>query len=119
MALWLHLFKLFELGENQRVTYDMIYYEILRLGLSDLIIISNHEMIQYMPYQYFFPPLAYVNSFLFLAAPPSVKLWPQVLTVPVGARVVLECQVSGHPLPSISWVKRGHSKQTGGKIALG
>ncbi|CAK6959735.1 titin [Scomber scombrus] len=51
--------------------------------------------------------------------PPSVKLWPQVLTVPVGARVVLECQVSGHPLPSINWVKRGNSKQTGGKIALG
>ncbi|XP_030271966.1 hemicentin-2 isoform X1 [Sparus aurata] len=56
---------------------------------------------------------------LTVQAPPSVKLWPQVLTVPVGARVVLECQVSGHPLPSISWVKRGHSKQTGGKIALG
>ncbi|XP_018546344.2 peroxidasin homolog, partial [Lates calcarifer] len=56
---------------------------------------------------------------LTVLAPPSVKLWPQLLTVPVGARVVLECQVSGHPLPSISWIKRGHSKQTGGKIALG
>ncbi|XP_074495166.1 uncharacterized protein LOC141769707 isoform X3 [Sebastes fasciatus] len=56
---------------------------------------------------------------LTVLAPPSVKLWPQVLTVPVGARVVLDCQVSGHPLPSISWVKRGHSKQTGGKITLG
>ncbi|XP_044053215.1 titin [Siniperca chuatsi] len=56
---------------------------------------------------------------LTVQAPPSVKLWPQVLTVPVGARVVMECQASGHPLPSISWVKRGHSKQTGGKIALG
>ncbi|XP_076585965.1 uncharacterized protein LOC143320324 isoform X2 [Chaetodon auriga] len=56
---------------------------------------------------------------LTVLAPPSVKLWPQVLTVPVGARVLLECQVSGHPPPSISWVKRGHSKQTGGKIALG
>ncbi|XP_059192662.1 hemicentin-2 [Centropristis striata] len=56
---------------------------------------------------------------LTVLAPPSVKLWPQVLTVPVGARVVLECQVSGHPLPSISWVKRGHSKQTGGRIVLG
>ncbi|XP_029296203.1 hemicentin-2-like [Cottoperca gobio] len=44
--------------------------------------------------------------------------WP-VLTVPVGARVVLDCEVSGHPLPSISWVKRGHSKQTGGKLVLG
>ncbi|XP_032371349.1 uncharacterized protein LOC116689109 [Etheostoma spectabile] len=56
---------------------------------------------------------------LTVLAPPSVKLWPQMLTVHVGARVVLECKVSGHPLPSISWVKRGHSKQTGGKIILG
>ncbi|XP_071339664.1 protein sax-3 [Trachinotus anak] len=56
---------------------------------------------------------------LTVLAPPSLKVWPQVLTVPVGARVVLECEVSGHPLPSISWIKRGHSKQTGGKIALG
>ncbi len=58
-------------------------------------------------------------SFSFLPAPPSVKLKPQVVTVPVGAWVTLECQVSGHPLPSIRWVKRGHSKQTGGKISLG
>ncbi|XP_028269789.1 protein sax-3-like [Parambassis ranga] len=50
--------------------------------------------------------------------PPSVRLWPQVLTVPVGTRVMLECQVSGHPSPSISWVKRGHSKQTGGRISM-
>nr|XP_019954556.1 PREDICTED: uncharacterized protein LOC109636947 isoform X1 [Paralichthys olivaceus] len=56
---------------------------------------------------------------LTVLAPPSVTLWPQLLTVPVGARVVLECQVSGHPLPTISWIKRGHSKQTGGKVALG
>nr|XP_020453890.1 uncharacterized protein LOC109959113 isoform X2 [Monopterus albus] len=56
---------------------------------------------------------------LTVLAPPSVTLWPQVLTVPVGAQVVLECQVSGHPPPFISWVKRGHSKQTGGKVALG
>ncbi|KAF3851345.1 hypothetical protein F7725_013117 [Dissostichus mawsoni] len=56
---------------------------------------------------------------LSVLAPPSVKLHPQVLTVPVGARVVLECEVSGHPPPSISWVKRGHSKQTGGKIVFG
>ncbi|XP_056233073.1 uncharacterized protein LOC130170016 [Seriola aureovittata] len=56
---------------------------------------------------------------LTVLAPPSLKVWPQLLTVPMGARVVLECQVSGHPLPSISWIKRGHSKQTGGKIALG
>ncbi|XP_026176509.1 roundabout homolog 1 isoform X3 [Mastacembelus armatus] len=56
---------------------------------------------------------------LTVLAPPSVKLWPQLLTVPVGAQVVLECWVSGHPLPSITWVKRGHSKRTGGKIILG
>ncbi|XP_034081216.1 uncharacterized protein LOC117552089 isoform X2 [Gymnodraco acuticeps] len=56
---------------------------------------------------------------LSVLAPPSVKLRPQVLTVPMGARVVLECEVSGHPPPSISWVKRGHSKQTGGKIVFG
>ncbi|XP_035020948.2 mucin-5B isoform X1 [Hippoglossus stenolepis] len=56
---------------------------------------------------------------LTVLAPPSVTLWPQLLTVPMGARVLLECQVSGHPLPTISWIKRGHSKQTGGKVALG
>ncbi|KAK2901793.1 uncharacterized protein [Channa argus] len=56
---------------------------------------------------------------LTVLTPPSVKLWPQVVTVPVGAQVVLECQVSGQPPPSIRWVKRGHSKQTGGKVALG
>ncbi|CAG5925182.1 unnamed protein product [Menidia menidia] len=56
---------------------------------------------------------------LTVLAPPTVKLWPQVLTVPLGARAVLECEVFGHPLPSINWVKRGHSKQTGGKIAYG
>ncbi|KAM9744597.1 uncharacterized protein ACNS7B_011743 [Menidia menidia] len=56
---------------------------------------------------------------LTVLAPPTVKLWPQVLTVPLGARAVLECEAFGHPLPSINWVKRGHSKQTGGKIAYG
>ncbi|KAM7017945.1 uncharacterized protein LKV04_000665 [Tautogolabrus adspersus] len=56
---------------------------------------------------------------LTVLTPPSVKVWPQVLSVPVGARVVLECQVSGHPLPSISWVKRGRSKETGGRIYMG
>ncbi|TNN60187.1 Hemicentin-1 [Liparis tanakae] len=56
---------------------------------------------------------------LTVLAPPSVRLWPQVSTVSVGARVVLECQVSGNPSPTISWMKRGHSKQTGGKIVVG
>ncbi|XP_023814100.2 uncharacterized protein LOC105354687 [Oryzias latipes] len=51
--------------------------------------------------------------------PPTVKLHPQVLTVAAGAQAVLECEVSGRPSPSISWVKRGHSKQTGGRVVLG
>lgn len=63
---------------------------------------------------FFFKPTSSLGS-----APPSVKIWPQVLTVPVGARVLLECAVSGQPSPSISWLKRGHSKHTGGKIAVG
>lgn len=67
------------------------------------------------------PLYLHANLFFLLvpAAPPSVKIWPLVLTVPVGARVVLECRVSGHPSPSISWLKRGHSKHTGGKTAVG
>ncbi|XP_062418509.1 roundabout homolog 1 isoform X2 [Pungitius pungitius] len=56
---------------------------------------------------------------LTVLAPPSVTLWPRVLTVSAGARVALECQASGNPSPSMSWVKRGHSKQTGGKVVLG
>ncbi|XP_024130418.1 flocculation protein FLO11 [Oryzias melastigma] len=52
-------------------------------------------------------------------SPPTVTLRPQVLTVAEGAQAVLECEVSGHPSPSISWVKRGHSKQTGGRMVLG
>ncbi|XP_068166222.1 contactin-5-like [Antennarius striatus] len=52
-------------------------------------------------------------------APPSAQLWPQALTVPLGGRVLLQCQVSGNPQPTITWVKRGHSKQTGGKFILG
>ncbi|CAL9708144.1 unnamed protein product [Knipowitschia caucasica] len=52
-------------------------------------------------------------------APPSVRLRPQVLTVPVGASVELQCQASGSPPPSINWFKNGHSKQTGGKVVKG
>ncbi|XP_034025483.1 hemicentin-2-like [Thalassophryne amazonica] len=63
--------------------------------------------------------LSSIRASVTVLAPPSVKVWPQVLTVPVGAQVVLECQVSGHPPPSISWVKRGWSKKTGGRIAVG
>ncbi|KAJ7993998.1 hypothetical protein DPEC_G00261390 [Dallia pectoralis] len=51
--------------------------------------------------------------------PPSVRLWPLVVTVPVGAMVVFQCQVWGHPRPSITWSKQGRSTQTGGKIVVG
>uniref|UniRef100_A0AAV2MR39 Ig-like domain-containing protein n=1 Tax=Knipowitschia caucasica TaxID=637954 RepID=A0AAV2MR39_KNICA len=53
-------------------------------------------------------------EFFEAATPPSVRLRPQVLTVPVGASVELQCQASGSPPPSINWFKNGHSKQTGG-----
>uniref|UniRef100_A0A4W5L8B1 Ig-like domain-containing protein n=1 Tax=Hucho hucho TaxID=62062 RepID=A0A4W5L8B1_9TELE len=56
---------------------------------------------------------------LTVLAPPSVRLWPPVVMVPVGAQVVFHCQVWGHPLPSIVWSKQGRSMQTGGKIAVG
>ncbi|XP_061880475.1 hemicentin-1 isoform X1 [Entelurus aequoreus] len=52
-------------------------------------------------------------------AAPSVRLWPHALTVPLEGRVSLYCQVSGEPPPSISFVKRGHSKQTGARMVLG
>ncbi|XP_054629325.1 uncharacterized protein LOC129179722 isoform X2 [Dunckerocampus dactyliophorus] len=51
-------------------------------------------------------------------AAPSVRLWPHALTVPLGGRVSLHCQASGEPSPSVRWVKRGLSKQTGAKMAL-
>ncbi|XP_045562626.1 uncharacterized protein isoform X3 [Salmo salar] len=56
---------------------------------------------------------------LTVLASPSVRLWPPVVTVPVGAQVVFQCQVWGQPLPSIVWSKQGRSIQTGGKIAVG
>ncbi|KAI5088213.1 roundabout-like 1-like [Silurus meridionalis] len=37
----------------------------------------------------------------------------------VGAEVIIQCQVSGHPVPSIDWLKRGQSVKTGGKISKG
>ncbi|KAJ0019888.1 hypothetical protein NQD34_007457 [Periophthalmus magnuspinnatus] len=52
-------------------------------------------------------------------APPSVSVWPQLLTVPVGGSVALQCQVSGSPVPSITWFKSGLSKQTGGRVIKG
>ncbi|CAB1319561.1 unnamed protein product, partial [Coregonus sp. 'balchen'] len=56
---------------------------------------------------------------LTIMASPSVRLWPPVVTVPVGAQVVFQCQVWGQPLPSIVWSKQGRSMQTGGKITVG
>ncbi|XP_045081668.1 uncharacterized protein LOC121584686 isoform X5 [Coregonus clupeaformis] len=56
---------------------------------------------------------------LTILASPSVRLWPPVVTVPVGAQVVFQCQVWGQPLPSIVWSKQGRSMQTGGKITVG
>ncbi|KAM6965399.1 protogenin A [Aplochiton taeniatus] len=56
---------------------------------------------------------------LTVLAPPSVRLWPQVMTVTVGAQVRLQCQVWGNPLPTIRWFKQGRSMQTGGKITVG
>ncbi|KAK6306587.1 hypothetical protein J4Q44_G00235120 [Coregonus suidteri] len=56
---------------------------------------------------------------LTILAPPSVRLWPPVVMVPVGAQVVFHCQVWGNPLPFIVWSKQGRSMQTGGKIAVG
>nr|XP_046206249.1 neurofascin-like isoform X2 [Oncorhynchus gorbuscha] len=56
---------------------------------------------------------------LTVLAPPSVRLWPPVVMVPMGAQVVFHCQVWGHPLPSIVWSKQGRSMQTGGKISVG
>ncbi|XP_076854212.1 peroxidasin homolog isoform X2 [Brachyhypopomus gauderio] len=57
--------------------------------------------------------------FLEVLAPPSVTIWPMAVTSAVGGEVVLQCQVSGHPVPSIEWSKQGHSARTGGRIITG
>nr|XP_055056647.1 hemicentin-1 isoform X2 [Misgurnus anguillicaudatus] len=57
--------------------------------------------------------------FLDVLEPPSVTIWPKVLTSPVGAEVEVHCQVSGHPAPLIKWSKQGQSVQTGGKVMMG
>lgn len=54
-----------------------------------------------------------------LTAPPSVTIWPLVVISTVGAEVVIQCHVSGHPVPSIEWSKHGQSVRTGGKITKG
>ncbi|XP_042612697.1 roundabout homolog 3-like [Cyprinus carpio] len=57
--------------------------------------------------------------FLDVLEPPSVTIWPTVVTSPVGAEVTILCQVLGHPAPFIRWSKQGRSVQTGGKIIMG
>ncbi|XP_067294164.1 titin isoform X2 [Pseudorasbora parva] len=57
--------------------------------------------------------------FLDVLEPPSVTIWPTVVTSPVGAEVTIHCQVFGHPVPLIKWSKQGQSVQTGGKIIMG
>ncbi|XP_052447962.1 titin-like [Carassius gibelio] len=57
--------------------------------------------------------------FLDVLEPPSVTIWPTVVTSPVGAKVTIDCQVLGHPAPFIRWSKQGRSVQTGGKIIMG
>ncbi|XP_051519218.1 roundabout homolog 3-like [Myxocyprinus asiaticus] len=59
------------------------------------------------------------NIFLDVLEPPSVTIWPMVVTSPVGAEVAIHCQVLGHPAPLIKWSKQGQSVQTGGKIIMG
>ncbi|XP_016397468.1 roundabout homolog 2-like [Sinocyclocheilus rhinocerous] len=58
-------------------------------------------------------------AYLLPAEPPSVTIWPTVVTSPVGAEVTIHCQVLGHPTPFIRWSKQGRSVQTGGKIIMG
>lgn len=59
-------------------------------------------------------------SFLmFPKAPPSVDIWPVVVTAALGSEVRFQCQVSGNPIPSITWSKQGWSMFTGGKVTIG
>ncbi|XP_016383318.1 uncharacterized protein LOC107720193 [Sinocyclocheilus rhinocerous] len=57
-------------------------------------------------------------AYLLPAEPPSVTIWPMMVTSPVGAEVAIHCQVLGHPAPFIKWSKQGRSVQTGGKIIM-
>lgn len=61
----------------------------------------------------------FVLLVVILTAPPSVTIWPLAVISAVGAEVVIQCQVSGHPVPSIEWSKHGQSVRTGGKITKG
>ncbi|XP_048849286.1 hemicentin-2-like [Brienomyrus brachyistius] len=59
------------------------------------------------------------KAYLNVQASPSVTLWPKLVTTVLGSRVTLHCQVSGYPLPRITWSKQGRSVQTGGRVTLG
>ncbi|KAG7481546.1 hypothetical protein MATL_G00068150 [Megalops atlanticus] len=56
--------------------------------------------------------------YLNVLAPPFVEVWPVLATVPLGSAVWFQCQVSGHPPPSIKWSKQGQSVITGGKVTI-
>ncbi|XP_077416337.1 uncharacterized protein LOC144048347 [Vanacampus margaritifer] len=56
---------------------------------------------------------------LTVLAAPSVTLRPPALTVSLGGRASLHCEASGEPPPTISWLKRGRSKQTGATMTSG
>ncbi|XP_073807729.1 uncharacterized protein isoform X2 [Danio rerio] len=58
-------------------------------------------------------------AYLLPAERPSVSIWPVQVTSPVGAEVLIHCQVSGLPAPVLTWSKQGQSVQTGGKILMG
>ncbi|XP_072541997.1 myosin light chain kinase, smooth muscle isoform X2 [Salminus brasiliensis] len=51
--------------------------------------------------------LARESRFEDLSAPPSFNSQPQSQEVTEGAKVAFKCQVSGWPVPAVSWVKDG------------
>ncbi|XP_061116487.1 protogenin A-like [Conger conger] len=57
--------------------------------------------------------------YLNVLGPPSLEIWPAMVTAPLGSEVRFQCQVSGNPLPSITWSKQGWSVLTGGKVTIG
>ncbi|XP_035235103.1 uncharacterized protein LOC118206456 isoform X3 [Anguilla anguilla] len=51
--------------------------------------------------------------------PPSLEIWPVMVTATLGSKVRFQCQVYGNPPPSITWSKQGWSVLTGGKVTIG
>ncbi|XP_025112871.1 uncharacterized protein LOC112575321 isoform X3 [Pomacea canaliculata] len=43
---------------------------------------------------------------LFAAVPPRITKTSEIISATKGESVLLECQVSGHPRPSVTWMKR-------------